>query len=201
MTKDNSRDVPSTQCEQCGQFTPNYDIVHYGSIDSGYRDLCGRCVNTDIARRCGMEEFEHARLEPIALADRSGTMHEFHFRTSLFGDIISIEAFELRSGHPGGYRFQIIGDPEDDLFALMGRLIEKMRRSLSVSYLSDDGDGLQIADRAVCGRIDCDLDQPWRTPQLVIDGREISWEQFGRMLMTFEGWQFKLQVFDRSEEA
>jgi hypothetical protein len=26
---------------------------------------------------------------------------------------------------------------------------------------------------------------------LVIDGREVSWEQFGQMLMTFEGWQFK----------
>ena len=37
-------------------------------------------------------------------------------------------------------------------------------------------------------------------PLVVIDGREISWEQFGRMLMTFEGWQFKLQIFDRSEE-
>jgi hypothetical protein len=200
MTNDESRDVPSDRCEGCGQVTPNYDIVHYGSIDSGYRDLCGRCVNADIARRCGVEDFEHVSLAPVAMADRSGTMHEFHFRTSLFGDIVSIEAFELKSGHPAGYQFQIVGDPEDERFALMARLIERMRRSLSVSYRSDDGDGLQIADRTVCGRIDCDLDQPLRTPQVVIDGREISWEDFGRMLMTFEGWQFKLQVFDRSEE-
>jgi hypothetical protein len=40
-----------------------------------------------------------------------------------------------------------------------------------------------------------------RTPLLVIDGREITWEQFGKMLMTFEGWQFKLQLLDRSDEA
>jgi hypothetical protein len=33
-----------------------------------------------------------------------------------------------------------------------------------------------------------------------VDGREISWEEFGRMLLTFEGGQFKLQIFDRSEE-
>ena len=86
------------------------------------------------------------------------------------------------------------------LVALMAKLIEKMRRSLSMSYLSDDADGLHIADRTACGRIDCDLEQPLRMPLVVIDGREISWEQFGRMLMTFEGWQFKLQIFDRSEE-
>jgi hypothetical protein len=39
-----------------------------------------------------------------------------------------------------------------------------------------------------------------RVPLLVIDGCEISWEQFGRMLMSYEGWQFKLDIRDRSEE-
>ena len=38
-------------------------------------------------------------------------------------------------------------------------------------------------------------------PMLVIDGREISWEQFGRMVMGFEGWQFKFEIKDRSEEV
>jgi hypothetical protein len=39
-----------------------------------------------------------------------------------------------------------------------------------------------------------------RLPLLVIDGREITWEEFGRMLMTFEGFQFKLNIGDKSEE-
>jgi hypothetical protein len=29
--------------------------------------------------------------------------------------------------------------------------------------------------------------------------REISWKAFSHMLMSFEGWQFKLECFDRSE--
>ena len=37
-------------------------------------------------------------------------------------------------------------------------------------------------------------------PLLVIDGREIGWDQFGRMLMSYEGWQFKLTIADKSEE-
>jgi hypothetical protein len=45
-----------------------------------------------------------------------------------------------------------------------------------------------------------DDEQDGRVPLLVIDGHEISWDQFGRMLMSFEGWQFKLQIRDRSEE-
>ena len=40
-----------------------------------------------------------------------------------------------------------------------------------------------------------------RLPMLVIDGNEISWDQFGRMVMGFEGWQFKLEIKDRSDEV
>jgi hypothetical protein len=37
-------------------------------------------------------------------------------------------------------------------------------------------------------------------PLLVIDGREVSWDTFGRMLMAFEGWQLKLEIRDKSDE-
>ena len=47
---------------------------------------------------------------------------------------VSLDAFELRNGEPAGYYFQIIGDPEDDLLVLLGRLIEKMRCALSVQH-------------------------------------------------------------------
>jgi hypothetical protein len=57
-----------------------------------------------------------------------------------------------------------------------------------------------IADFLVRGRIAWDDEHDGRLPLLVIDGREVSWEAFGRMLMTFEGWQFKLEIRDRSEE-
>jgi hypothetical protein len=85
--------------------------------------------------------------------------------------------------------------------SLLGRLIERMRRSLSVKYLVHGEHGTQVADWTVCGRIDWDAPADDRTPLLVIDGREVSWEDFGRMLMTFQGWQFRLAISDRSEEV
>ena len=84
---------------------------------------------------------------------------------------------------------------------LLGRLIEKIRRALAIKHLSDGEYGLQIADRVVRGRIDCDADQDGRVPLVMIDGREITWDEFGHMLMTFEGFQFKLDVRDNSEEV
>jgi hypothetical protein len=52
----------------------------------------------------------------------------------------------------------------------------------------------------VRGRVEWDDAQDGRLPRLNIDGRDISWDEFGCMLMTFEGWQFMLKISDKSEE-
>jgi hypothetical protein len=52
----------------------------------------------------------------------------------------------------------------------------------------------------VKGEIEWDVAQNGRVPMLIIDGREVSWDELGHMLMTFEGFQFKLTVADKSEE-
>ena len=189
------------RCATCGQVTPDHDIVNYGSIEDGYRELCNQCLNAEVAKSDGLDKFEHVRFEPVELADCTGEVHVFHFRTRLFGPGVSLDAFELRDGHPAGYEFQIIGDPQEDQLALLGRLIEKIRRALSVKHLKDGELGLQIADRlAVQGRIEWDAAEDGRVPLLVVDGREITWKEFGRMMLTCEGWQFRLEIRDKSEE-
>jgi hypothetical protein len=188
-------------CDGCRQPTPSYDIVNYGSIERGYRRLCSQCFNTQVAEAAGLEGFEHAKFEPVGLADCVGEVHEFHFRTHLFGPGVAVDAFELRDGAPAGYHFQIIGNPEDDLLELLGRLIAKIRRALSTKHLVDGELGLQIGDnRVVRGMVESDREYDGRVPLLIIDGREITWDEFGRMLLSFEGWQFKLNLVDKSEE-
>jgi hypothetical protein len=190
-----------TTCDACGESTPDYDIIHFGSIERGYRRLCGRCINTQMAEAAGLEGFQHARLEPVGLTDCLGKLHTFHFRTHLFATGVAIDAFELRDGNPTGYFFQIIGEPETDLLVLLAQLVGKMRRALSIKHLEDGDYGLQIAEHGVVrGRIESDNDHDGQLPLLVIDGREIDWDQFGRMLMSREGAQFKLTIVDKSEE-
>ncbi|WP_321474616.1 hypothetical protein [uncultured Paludibaculum sp.] len=192
-----------TQCSSCGKLVTGYDSVSYGSIEKGYRQLCWQCFNTEVAESDGLDGFEHPNFEPIRLVDCEGCPHDFHFRTRLFGPGVALDAFELRDGHPAGYQFHVIGDPEDDLFALLGRLVERIRRALSIKHLDQGSLGLQVAGQAVRGRIESDEDdeEEGRVPVVVIDGREITWDHFGQMLMSFEGWQFKLEILDKSEEA
>lgn len=190
------------KCEGCGHRTPSFEIVNYGSMDKGYKQLCTRCFNTEAATAAGLDDFEHVDLEPVRLTDSAGKPHEFHFRTFLFGTGVALDAFELRDGNPAGYQFQVIAEPEEDLLALLGRLIEKMRRALVVKHIDDSERGLQITKaKVVRGLIDWDSEQGGSTPLLVIDGREISWEEFGRIIAGFEGFQFKLEIRDKSEEV
>ena len=187
-------------CEECGEITPSHDIVNYGSIDHGSRLLCSRCFNVEVAKLSGVADFENVRFEPIRISDCAGETHQFHFQTRLLGNIVALDAFELREGIPAGYQFQMVGDPKDDLFGLLGRMIGKIRRMLSIKYITDDENGLHIADQTVQGRIEWDDSEVDYMPRVVVDGQEISWEEFGRMLVTFEGWQFKLEIRDPSDD-
>jgi len=188
-------------CEGCGQSAPGYDIVHYGSAEEVFQNLCTHCFNSAVALRSGVKGFENIKLEPIGINDCAGELHQFCFQTRLLGNMVTIDGFELVDGNPDGYKFQIIGEPEDDLFVLLGQLVQKIRRTLSIKYLeNDERHGLQIKEMTVHGRIDSSYPEVERVPVMIIDGREISWDKFGQMLMSYEGWQFRLDFCDRSDE-
>ena len=191
----------SIECDSCRGTVPAFDTVHYGSTDTGYRDLCSRCFNRELAAS-GNIEFQHIGFPPLEMTDAAGRSHRFQCRVHLLGDRVSLEAFELKAGAPGGYQFEILGDADADLFGLMGQLMIRMRRALAMRHLErDEHAGFAMKDSVVRGRVNWDSEQDGRLPMLVIDGQDVSWEKLGRMVMSFEGWQFKLQMMDRSEEA
>jgi len=200
MTDEGEQSGSMVCCDACGRAVPGHDIVNYGSLEQGYRELCSRCFNAEVASTLGLEHFENVSLHPVVLTDCAGESHEFHFRTRLLGSMAALDAFELRAGVPEGYQFQILGEPDDEPLSLLGRLIERMRRSLSVKYLQRSEHGTRIADRTACGRIEWDESEDGQVPLLVIDGQKVSWDELGRMLMSFEGWQFRVEIRDRSEE-
>lgn len=192
---------PPIRCEACGRGVRPFDVVHASSSEDGAQTLCSRCFNEGLAERCGLIDFAHADFDPIEMVDAGGHAHCFHFRTQLFGSGVAVEAFELRGDEPCGYRFQSIGEPEEDLHAVLGRLVAKMRRALAVRHLEPGASGWQVTDRLrVRGTIDGRADAHGRGPVVVVDGREISWADFGRIVSAFEGWQFRLEFFDRSDE-
>ena len=190
-----------TSCESCGVVPRPFDTVLYGSHGGPSRLLCGRCFNLEAARRGGLVDFEHVDFEPLTMSDASGREHVFQFRTHLFGAGVTIDAIELDDDQPNGYRFQVIGDEEGDLLELLARLVTKMRRGLAHSHLEEGVHGLQIGDPGIVrARIESDPEGETDMPVVVIDGRNISWDEFGRMVATYMGFQFKLELHDLSDE-
>jgi hypothetical protein len=125
---DDGKQRDSIICEACGTSVPIYDVVNYGSMELGYRELCTCCFNTEVASVLGLERFEHVGLPPVVMTDCAGERHEFHFRIRLLGSVMALDAFELKAGAPGGYQFQILGKPDDEPLLLLGSMIERIRQ-------------------------------------------------------------------------
>ena len=193
-------EIPNT-CESCGVVPRPVDSVLYGSYGGPSRLLCGRRFNLEAARRGGLVDFEHVDFEPLTMSDASSREHVFQLRTRLFAAGVAINAIELNEDQSEGYCFQVIGDEEDDLLELLARLVTKMRRGLAHSHLEEGAHGLQISDPGIVrARIQSDPEGETDMPVVVIDGRNISWDEFGRMVATYMGFQFKLELHDLSDE-
>ena len=187
------------ECGICGSRIASYDAISFGSQETGYIDLCSRCFSIEAAQ-LGKTGFEHVGFEPLEISDAEGTRHRFSFQLIHLGDRTVLKAFEVQNAIPGGYEFQIVGHWQADPFELMAKLIERIKRGLSQLYLVQTNGRWMVADQKLRGRIDFDTQSPCPLPMLVIDGRKISWQEAGKMLMAFEGWQFQIEMKDPSEE-
>lgn len=79
-----------------------------------------------------------------------------------------------------------------------------MRRALSRKHIETEeryGAPSVLDDMEARGRIEWDDESGGQLPLLVIDGKPVTWHQFGRILSTYEGWQFKLEIKERDEEV
>ena len=189
-----------TQCESCGSFVKSYDTINLSSKNKT-RVLCSKCYNETVSEYQGLD-FQHVTFDPVTIKDSDGVPHTFDFRTNLFGDKVFIEALEIKEGKPSGYNFTAYGEAEDDILKIFKKLFEHLRRALSQKHIEEgDFTRYRITDNdLVRGRIEWDDNEDGRVPCLVIDGKYLSWEEFGKMLMSYEGFHFKLEIFERSEE-
>ena len=120
-------------CEICGKYVPAFNTVYLSSEEKATL-LCLKCYNQRISDSTGFD-YEHVEFEPIVMKDTDGVNHKFHFTVRLLGDRVAIDTFEIKDRHPGGYEFSVIGDMQEELFELFGKLFERIRRALNRKHL------------------------------------------------------------------
>jgi len=189
--------VSQETCSACRSRVDSYDGVLLGA-NEGTRFICSRCYNETIAEYLGLD-YEHVDFEPVTVVDFDGVPHRFRFRSHVFSDQLSLEALEM--GPVDGYEFSEIADAEQDLLVTFQLLSERIRRDLGRKHIEQDGEAYQITNAGVVrGRITSDPDDADEMPWLIIDGKPVSWEAFGRMVSAYMGFRFKLEIFNRGED-
>jgi hypothetical protein len=189
--------LPMDVCEECHQLRPAIGFVGLGV---GYKNLCSYCYNRSYMQRLGLPELETVDFEPITRYDARGLPHRFYFVVHMSTGL-QIDAFEWVNGEPGGYRCTVLEHPGTPVRAAYDKLVRKIERGLMEQYLvpadspEAGAEGLYVAGDAVNGRIE----ERDGEPCVVVDGRELTWEELGRSLRPHTGLTFRLECFESHE--
>ncbi|MDC3418573.1 DUF7713 domain-containing protein [Aquibacillus salsiterrae] len=182
-------------CDVCNKNEVKITMAH----TDGDERLCLHCYNEQMVDMLGVELESH--LESFSVNDDTGVRRNFVVSQKLDPIGIFIEAKETIEY---GYRFVVHGEVDCNQSELFQQLIDKVNHGVAKSYLttSSSPSGFEsesIIDDDVVGRLE--YDGPDRGPLVIIDGKPYTWEQLGDMVMSFEGFQFKLKMFDPTDDV
>jgi hypothetical protein len=134
-----------------------------------------------------------------------GRAHQLNFRVLRAPTGVEVVLEEAGVAAGEGYRFAVLGDHDAEVGPLVSQVRTIAEREVARQYLepADGGAGWRVTDGdVVVGRLVSSADGPSWTPyDVVIDGRTLTWEEFGEALSSYEGWNFRLVIEDRVVEA
>ena len=193
------------RCVRCGETTPTALGIHLSSEaptelgDQGFH--CARCAAEALAERTG-EAFRYLELAPITMTNAVGRRCVFHFQYLTTGPKPCLRAVELEGSEKSGYEVVVAERSDDSSVSLITRLLGKIRRTLARADVEEAPEltvGLRMTSSVIQGVMTYD---PKRDgPCVIVDGKEIDWETFGHLLLTYEGFQFRLTFHDLTDEV
>ena len=133
--------------------------------------------------------------------DIDGKKRVFNFEPCWVPTMFMYEAVEIQDDEPKGMRFSVLGD-ETEANILRYKLEERVRMALRVKHIEyhKESDTWIARNHIIRGQIKWDEATEGQTPLIVVDGKELKWEEFGKTMMTHEGFQFVLKFVDPSDD-
>jgi len=157
--------------------------------------LCDRCADRRAAAHTGWPELPDPPAAQVVVGP-DGRTHTMQIRLHRAPTGVAAEAMELGCDPGQGYHVRVLGGHHVDVAMLIEQLRLQVRDEIGASYLEPNPSraGWLLRDREVAGRLIFAGDGgPYA---VVVDGRTLSWEEFGRTLESFEGWRFRLLIDD-----
>ncbi len=131
----------------------------------------------------------------------SGKKHKFNIYRNVSPCGIGYEANEVTEDGSPGFTVAVMDGVDCDQQGLFEILKAKIKRTIFNRYLETSPSpygGKTLKSSKVVGRFEYNEDD--EVPQLVIDGKVFSWDEFGKMLNSYEGFQFRLEIMDITDD-
>lgn len=179
-------------CRDCGGPFARTNI-------GGVGPLCDPCADRRLAEATGWPLLPEPP-PPEMVVGPDSRVHRMRYRFWRCPTGVVAEAEEMLGEDEidlDGYHFKLLGDHDADLRPLVASLRALTAEGIGGAYLETESGRLLLAGTELEGRLAWDTDRDRRMPfAVVVDGRRLSWEQFGRALEAFEGWRFRIQMLD-----
>lgn len=191
------------KCQWCGKNCKGYGmVVLHIKEDEPSQTICSDCFNGYMADMLEVDDYEDYE-QDVVLIDCDATDHCFQINKKIFPTGIFWEAVELLDENNVGYLFKTHQDHDEDSKVALKRLYAKIEKGLSKKFIvkknSCGHEYNSLIDDKADGRIEWDDNYDGHIPRFIIDGKGYSLEELGKMLMSYEGWNFKLEVIEPTE--
>jgi hypothetical protein len=163
--------------------------------------LCDRCADRHLAAIKGWPELP-APPRPEVVVGPDGRSHFIRYRMlRMPGGVVAV-AEELGLPEGSGYRLTVRADHFDDPMPLLEGIRALVRNEIGRPYLEPhEWHGWSLVDDQVGGRLEEDPDEVSNPPHVVVDGHDLSWEDFGTLLRPYVGWAFHVQLGETPRRA
>jgi hypothetical protein len=183
-------------CRDCG----STDVrAHLAGVP-----LCDRCFDERVSEQTGFPRLPDPP-PPMNITDANGQRRVLRFCLRRVPTGIEVELEDAGVPPAEGYHRAVLGSHDADVAHLVARLRELAEADFAHHYLEPNRHrpGVVLADDVVEGCLTWSDDSPSEVGipyDLIVDGRKLSWDEFGRALEGYEGWRFRLQLIDRIDD-
>ena len=164
--------------------------------------LCWECNNQLAAKYLGitLEPFRNGIYEFAGIRNKN---HKFMIHKIIHPVGIGYQAVEVTGNDTPGFRVEVMDDLDCNQLYLFNKLEAKIKKTIFKRYLKTviapyGNRQTVLKDDEVVGRLEYDDNN--ENHKVVIDGQSFSWDDLGRMLNAYEGFQFKLMIFDMTDD-
>ena len=191
------------KCQICNKEPDYQGLVHITIKENEQaKIMCRDCYNKYVSDMFGIDNYKDFEQE-VVFEDCDGIERYFQIEKMINPKGIGWAAKEYFDDEKVGYSFEVCQEFEEDTTEAIDRLYKKIENGLSKKFVEKSEflgrEFFTLKNDVAEGRIEWDDNFDGEIPKLIIDGQEFTLNDLGKMMMSCEGWNFRLEIIEPSE--